>query len=252
MRLKTSDVLLFLLLFVFVASFPVDLIKVDYVYQLLIQIGLRSLLLTYYIYLIVKNRIKIFGMVSWRHIALCIPFLLACVSNIIASGIDGGFVVGMTLTSAEFSLYIILVLFSVISEEIIFRLFIHNTFANTSSIKRILFSAGIFALMHLVNLVNVSSVNMMVSVLVQAVYAFGLGILLGFIYEYGHSLTICVIFHLLFNLLNDVLYTFVLGGYINHMLTFYLTAVVIAVILAGYVFAVYKLYYCKLDKYFRA
>ena len=59
MRFRFYDLLLFALLFVFVAAFPVDLIPVDLTYQLLVRIGLRALLLTFYIYLIVKNKMKI-------------------------------------------------------------------------------------------------------------------------------------------------------------------------------------------------
>ena len=249
MRFKTSDLLLFVLLFIFVAAFPVDLIKVELTYQILIQIGLRGLLLTFYIYLIVKNKIKIFGMASWRNILLCLPFLLACFSNIIASSIDGEFL-GSSIKTIDVVLLSIYTLMIAISEEIIFRLFIHNALSRTSSIKRIFGSAGIFALMHLLNLVNVSTVGALVTVLVQTVYSFGLGLLLGFLYEYGHSLSACVILHFLFNMMNEVIYIYVLGGTAGE-LAFYLTAVVIAVVLSVYIVLLYKLYFDKLDKYFR-
>ena len=250
MMLKRSDLLIFILLFIFVAAFPVDLIKVDLMYQLLIQIGLRCLLLTFYIYLIIKNKIKIFGVASWRHILMCLPFLLATVSNIIASSIDGGFTM-VSLSPTLVGLYSLLIFLIAVSEEIVFRLFIHNSLSNTSSLKRIFGSAGIFALMHLLNLVNVSTVGALVSVLVQTVYTFGLGLLLGFLYEYGHSLTSCVVLHFTFNMLNRVIYNYVLGGYSSNI-AFYLTAVVIGAILGVYVFILYKLYLSKLDRYFRA
>ena len=250
MRFSFSDLLLFILLFVFVAAFPVDLIPVDLTYQLLIQIGLRLLLLTFYIYLIIKNRMKIFGMASWRNILLCVPFLLAAFSNIIACSIDGSYL-GMIVSPQIVILLSIHTLLIAISEEIIFRLFIHNALSRTSSIKRIFGSAGIFALMHLLNLVNVSSVGSLVTVLVQTVYTFGLGLLLGFLYEYGHSLSMCVVLHFVFNMMNSIIYGYVLGGVAGD-LAYYLTAVVIAVILGAYVFCLYRFYFDKLDKYFRS
>ena len=250
MRFSRSDLLLFILLFIFVAAFPVDLIPVVLTYQILIRIGLRGMLLAFYIYLIIKNRIKIFGMASWRNILLCAPFLLATVSNIIAASIDGGFT-GMLMSPIDLTLFSILTLMIAMSEEIIFRLFIHNALSGTSSIKRIFGSAGIFALMHLLNLVNVSSVSTLVAVLVQTLYTFGLGLLLGFLYEYGHSLSMCMVLHFLFNMLNTTIYLYVLGGNAGD-LAYYLTAVVIAVVLGIYVFLLYRLYFDKLDKYFRS
>lgn len=181
---------------------------------------------------------------------MCLPFLLATVSNIIASSIDGGFTM-VSLSPILVGLYSLLIFLIAVSEEIVFRLFIHNSLSNTSSLKRIFGSAGIFALMHLLNLVNVSTVGALVSVLVQTVYTFGLGLLLGFLYEYGHSLTSCVVLHFTFNMLNRVIYNYVLGGYSSNI-AFYLTAVVIGVILGVYIFLLYKLYLSKLDRYFRA
>lgn len=250
MRIKFSDLLLFILLFIFVAAFPVDLINVDLEYKILIQIGLRVLLLVFYIYLIIKNRMKIFGMANLMNILMFLPFLLACFSNMIASSIDGGFS-GVQYSPTIIALYSLLMLVVALSEEIVFRLFIHNSLAGASSIKRIFASAGIFALMHLLNLVNVASVNALVTVLVQTVYTFGLGILLGFLYEYGHSLSICVLFHFAFNMLNEVIYLYVMGGYAGE-LAFYLTAITIGVIIGIYTFLIYKFYLSKFDRYFRS
>lgn len=249
MRLSFYDLLLFLLLFVFVAAFPVDLIPVDLTYHLLIQIGLRALLLTYYIYLIIKHKIKVFGTGNWRNILFCVPFLLVSVSNIIATAIDGKFV-GISLSPIDMVLYTVLTLFVAVSEEIIFRLFIHSSLYRTSSIKRIFGSAGIFALMHLLNLVNVSTVPALVSVLIQTVYTFGLGILLGFLFEYGHSLLSCIFLHFAFNFFNTTLYEY-LGGTCSD-LSFYLTALVIGVVLAIYVFLLNMFYFSRLEKYYKA
>ena len=54
MRFKFTDILLYVLLFIFVAAFPVDLINVSDNWKLLITIGLRCLLLGFYIYIIIK------------------------------------------------------------------------------------------------------------------------------------------------------------------------------------------------------
>jgi len=248
MRFKISDLLIFVLLFIFAAAFPVDRFNIADVYKVLIQIGLRLLIIVYYVYIIGKNRIKIFGMANYKNILLCIPFLLACFSNMIASKIDGT-VTGVRMSGDLLAVSIVLCLLIAVTEEIVFRLFIHNSLTNCTPIKRILGSAGIFAAMHLLNLINVSNVDTLVQVLIQVIYDFGLGLLLGFLYEYSHSLTSSVILHFSFNLFNSVLISYF--GFESSVICFYLTAVVIAVILIGYTLVVYLLYFKKLGRYFR-
>ena len=248
MRFRLSDILLFALLFVFVAAFPVDLIPLDLTYQLLVRIGLRLLLLTYYIYIIVKYKIKVFGNANIRNLLLCLPFFIICGSNFVSSSIVGGFA-GPTMSVINMVLSTFLTLFVAISEEIVFRLFIHNNIMVSSSIKRIFASAGIFALMHLLNIVNVRHVEGLVTVLIQTVYTFGLGILLGVMYEYSYSLVGCVVLHFCFNFFNDTLYTYY-GGYTS-TLCFYLTAAVCGVVVLTYAVLITLLYFQSHDRYFR-
>ena len=249
MRLSTYDLLLYVLLFVFTISFPVDLVTSDLTYQLIIKIGLRALLLAYFIYLIWRNRVKIFGIANKKNILMCAPFLLICFSNIIASGIYGGFICNNN-NYVILILEIILCLVSVINEEIIFRLFIQNALVNASSLKRIIISALIFALCHLLNVVNVRSVDALFTVFVQTIYTFGLGLLIAFLYEYGRSLTAAIVFHFIFNLFNTVIYQY-LGGYTSD-LCFYLTAIVIGVVVGVYAVLLYKLKLNKFTRYFRS
>ena len=248
MRFRLSDLLLFALLFVFIAAFPVDLIPIDLTYQILVRIGLRALLITYYIYIIYKYRIKIFGIANIKNLLLCLPFFIICGSNFVASSIVGGFA-GPTMGALDLSLYIVYTLMIAVSEEIVFRLFIHNNLLVSSSIKRIFASAGIFALMHLLNVVNVRAVSSLVTVLIQTVYTFGLGLLLGVMYEYSYSLIGCITLHFLFNLCNDTLYQY-FGGYTS-TLCFYITAAITGVIVLAYATMITLFYFQKHDQYFR-
>ena len=76
-----------------------------------------------------------------------------------------------------------------------------------------------------------------VNVLIQTVYTFGLGLVLGFIFEYSHSLSFVVILHFAFNLFNDVLYGF-FGGYTSDIV-FILTPITIALLAATYGIVLY-------------
>ena len=249
MRFRFFDILLFALLFIFVNSFPIDLFGIPLIYQEVIRIGLRLLLLSYYIYVFTKNRINIFKFANYRRSLLFVPFLLACFSNFIAAG-----VAGLDFTAAVVDpAYLILVSFNlllgVILEEILFRYIIQNSLVNASSIKRIFGSAAIFALFHLLNLVNISSVDGLIAVLLQVAYTFGLGILLAIIYEYSYSLPLCMVFHLCFNIFNQLLPTYVFGLAIPDIY-FTLSAVIIAVVLAVYIVVLYIIKLKSCSKYF--
>ena len=140
-------------------------------------------------------------------------------------------------------------LLGVILEEILFRFIIQNSLVNASSVKRILGSALIFALFHLLNLVNIRTIDQLVAVLLQVAYTFGLGLMLAIIYEYSYSLPLCMLFHLVFNVFNSLLPGYVFGLVIPDIY-FILTAVVIAAILIGYTAVLYIIKLKSYSKYF--
>ncbi len=249
MRFRFVDLLLFALLFIFVNSFPIDLITSDVLIRLLIRIGLRLLLLGYDIYIIWKNRINIFKFANYRNVGLFVPFILICFSNIIAAAL-AGVNFELSFNPAMLSLTIIYYLLGVILEEFLFRLFIQNSLNNVSSIKRIFGSAAIFALFHLINIVNISQVSQLVSVLVQVVYAFGLGLLLALIYEYTYSIPACIVFHFVFNFFNTIFVTDIYNLAIP-VIYYYFTAVVIGIIVGVYALLIYLLVLKRNDRYFR-
>ena len=249
MKFRVSDILIFCLLFIFIIAFPVDLFPVTATIKLVIHISLRALILGYYIYVCIRNRVNFFKFFNWKRLLLFVPFFLACFSNLIASGIDHGYSGITTMSDTYLSLLIVFHLLTAIIEEMLFRGFIQSSLVGVGSLKRILASAGIFALMHLLNIVNISTVDGLVTVLIQTVYTFGLGILLGFIYEYSYSLVGCIVLHFTFNFFNTILFEY-LGCYASDF-TFYMTAVVIAIALAAYTFLVYRLILTKNDRYFR-
>ena len=250
MRFKVTDLLIFILLFIFVSAFPVELFNIDLFYQILIRIGLRLLILIYYIYICITNRINVFKFYNWKRILLFVPFVLACFSNLIAAGIDHAYLGITTMSDSILAMYIIYYFLGAIVEEFLFRLFIQNALVNASSIKRILISAAIFALFHLLNVINVSTVDGLINVAIQVGYNFGLGILLAFVYEYTYSLPASITLHFMFNLCNTVLYQYFGCAMKTTDFTFYLTAVVIAVVLAIYTFLIYWFVLKRNNRYF--
>lgn len=249
MKFRFSDLLIFSLLFIFIAAFPVDLFHIEDTYKLLIQISLRLLILIYYVYICFVNRINIFKFQNLKRSLLFLPFLLACFSNLIAFGLDGGKTIGITMSSGYLSLFIIYHFLVAVVEEFLFRMFIQSALIKVGSIKRIIYGAAIFALFHLLNMVNISTVDGLITVLLQVAYNFGLGILLGFVYEYTYSLPACIFLHFSFNFFNTVLYRYM--GCVTSNFAFYMTALVISVVLIIYIFLVYWFILRRNDRYFK-
>lgn len=249
MKFRFSDLLIFALLFIFVAAFPVDLFQIDERYKLIIHISLRLLILGYYIYVCCVNIINIFKFQNLKRALLFVPFLLASFSNLIAYGLDGARSVGISWGGDYLALVIVDHFLIAIVEEFLFRLFIQSALVKVGSIKRIIYGAAIFALFHLLNMVNISSVDGLVNVLIQVAYNFGLGILLGFVYEYTYSLPACILLHFSFNFFNTVLYKYM--GCLTSNFAFYMTAVVIALVLVIYTFLIYWFVLRRNDRYFK-
>lgn len=248
MKFRFSDLLIFALLFIFVAAFPVDYFHIDPIYEYVIRISLLALILIYYIYVCYINHINIFKFYNLKRMLLFAPFLLVCFSNLIATGIDG--VYGVTSISNElFAVMIIYHFLQAISEEFLFRLFIQGSLIRVGSIKRILYGALIFALFHLLRMVSIRTVDQLVTVLIQVAYSFGLGILLGFVYEYTYSLPACIFLHFAFNFFNTVLYKYL--GCVSSDFSFYMTAVVITIVVGLYTFLIYWFVLRRNDRYFK-
>ena len=252
MKFKFLDILLFALLFIFVVSFPVDLLGISLAWQYVISIILKALLLTYNCYILWRNRINIFKFANYKRALLFIPFLLACFSNLIAiqfSDVN----IGFNYDPIIVVLVSISTLLTAINEEFLFRFIIQSSLIYASSLKRIVVSALIFGLFHLLKLVDVRSVTSLISVLVQVLYTFGLGLILGLMYEYTYSLPLCIFFHLSFNMINNVLITdiFSISGGDLYSISFYLTSVVVAAVLSVYGILIYIFVFKNNEKYFR-
>ena len=174
---------------------------------------------------------------------------MICFSNLIAAGIGGSQFVYVA-DALRVVLIVIYYLLGVLLEEFLFRLFIQNSLVGVSSIKRIVGSAAIFAIFHLLNIVNISQVDQLINVLVQVVYAFGLGLVLALIYEYTYSLPACIVFHFIFNFFNKIMVEDVFRISFD-TLAYYLTAVVIGVIAVAYGILLYLFVLNKHDRYFR-
>lgn len=241
-RIKFSifDTLIVSFLFIFVVSFPFEYFSSFLpVYGiLLLKIIFRLFLLGYSLKIIIQNNIS-FGKINFKNIALFIPFLIACFTNLLSAIFNNPYTF-ISSFDINLILEIIIVILTAINEEIVFRLFIYNSLKIQNRLLKILAGAGIFGAFHLLNLISPSFVNILPSVLLQSVYTFGLGLILCFIYEFGCSLIPCIIYHFIFNFFNQLFVTKIMIIYQNNF-AYIIIAVVVSSLLVGYGLLLYFL-----------
>lgn len=135
--------------------------------------------------------------VASPNIILFIPLLVVCSSNFFAAGLENAH-----FNSIDYALLgtqIGLSFMTAIAEEIIFRKAAFFLFPDKHPLLRIFYCAAIFGAAHIVNIIP--SFNPIV--LLQVLYTFGLGLIVGLLYEYGGLLVACMVYHFLFNTLNN-------------------------------------------------
>ena len=232
------DVLLILFIFLFTASFPFSLFIHDDNITYILNVSLRCAFLVFAFIYIYKVKLDFPKLKSLKKSSLkLLPFLIICFSNFLVCLITKSSVLsefdGIDLLKSLF-----LVLLIAVGEELVFRSLLFNQFRKTLSfLKSALFSSLIFSVIHLFNITGVDTI---VPSLIQVVYSFGLGMILCYMYETGQNYLLIIVFHFLFNFLNDYLVTFIYE--LNWDVWFYvINSCVGLVIIAYYLFCVFYL-----------
>lgn len=243
-KFSIFDTLIVSFLFIFVVSFPFDYFSsfLPTYGILLLKIIFRIFLLGYSLKIIIQNNIS-FGKINFRNIALFIPFLIACFTNLISVLFNNSYIFTSSFDIKLF-LEIIIVILTAINEEIVFRLFVYNSLKIQNRLLKILAGAAIFGAFHLLNLISPSFVTLLPIVLLQSVYTFGLGLILCFIYEFGFSLIPCIIYHFIFNFFNQLFVTKIMIVYQDNY-AYIIIAVVVSLVLATYGLLLYFLKFKK-------
>lgn len=245
-RIKILDMFLISLLFIFVVSMPFERLvgdRIDLLYAL--RISFYAIYTLYLIYFLSKyNLLKdLSRSTNWKNILILLPTLLVCFNNFIFILFYQDYIYVPSFNRV-FIYELVLTIFTAVIEEIIFRYIIHNQLNIKNKLVKIIASAGIFALFHIFNFLT----SFDPSELLRIVYAFGLGIVLGFFIEYGKNTFICMGYHFLFNFINTNLFQFIfVGVYQSMYVVYFLVAGSLTIITGIYLILVYLLYFKKKD-----
>jgi len=224
---KVLDLLLLALIYVAISSFPVELLfKTDETISTIIRIGLQACYLVFI--LLYLSKVKILES-SKKHtkfplIFVFLPLLLACVSNYFyIAFFPSDFSLNFSyIFFVECGLYLLVA----INEEIIFRHLLLGNIQCENKLLKIVISAGIFGAFHITQFLSTFNP----STLITIVYTFILGIALGFIYEYAHSIEGCIILHFMFNALNLSLFNLGCTNISNYLMYIVINGSVVIVL----------------------
>ena len=242
---KLLDTLILILIDIGISCLPFDLFGITGTLQLIFQILGQFLIFFLFRLVLKKSPLKFKERTYNRtNMIFFIPVFILCFSNFFNLLNPANYI--------EFSFSIDLVLALALSfcvafnEEYLFRsVIIDNIESSEKPIVKVVISASIFAACHLT--VFFSTFNPID--LIQVVYTFGLGIVLGLMYVYGECLWYCVLFHFAYNAINgNLAETWVKYPTIDYL--YFLINALVGLVIAAYLFTIYflKLKKCKTEE----
>lgn len=174
-----------------------------------------------------------------KHLLL-LPFLLICITNIFVGVINESYY--NNIDYHYLGKQIILCLLVAIIEELLFRELLLSEFRRYSNpFLSIIFSSLIFGGIHILNITTLGSIP---QCLLQALYTFLLGLLLGFTYLFTGNIIVPIFFHFLFNYINNSIAIQLFT--IDWDITFFIINISISIIMLIYGFILYKIFYKEL------
>ena len=217
-------------------SIPFDLFIQDKIILFIINIIIKLASIIYIYYYIKKEELNKLKHEKLKTSSIkLLPLLLLCASNFIVV------IISKSQLKESIDLFNIITGFVTaigvgIIEELLFRSqMLQELLNNKNKLISLLYSSLIFGSVHLLNISSLSSIP---TVLIQVVYTFFLGLLLGIIYIHTNNIILPIIFHVLFNFINDTLVSNLFN--LKWDLTFYIVNISVALFISIYILIISK------------
>lgn len=240
---KLIDFLILFFAYLVCSSFPFGLfIHGDAVNWLipLCQFGMQVIFTVFWIFFTGKSSLKQCKVKANMHnYLLFLPIFVIPFSNFLfAAFVPESYNNTFDWT---FAIKVFLTFIVVCNEEFLFRFILLGNMDKISKpIYKIVISAGLFAICHIGTFLTTFNPGDLLPVL----YTFGLGLVLGLLYMYAGAPCTCICFHLLFNLLNGVIFGSLFNPAVNY------NAYILVNVFVAFVFTIYfgVCYFAKLRK----
>lgn len=232
---KFFDWLLIVFVFLFINTFPLS----DFIKNFWVSFGVylaMNIAFLFFLYFYWKKftTLKVYPFKPVKkNLLFFLPLVVVSASNFAYLLYVPQDIVGSVSWTLPLSM--ILTVFTALKEEAIFRLLlIPNLNMVKSRFWRVIISAAIFGVAHITNFL----ITFDPQYLIQIAYTFGLGIVLGFVYEYGRSISMCIGFHFLFNVINDTIYKSITNG-ISNLPAYFIINTAVALFAGLYLLTIY-------------
>lgn len=229
-------------LLLFFSNIPFTLFIKDSIVLFILNLLFELIALVVFFVMIKKEELKhnFYSKIKKKYLYF-LPFILICFTNFIIVFINKD-IINHSYNELDLIFDIILCIPNVLVEEFIFRyLILYELNHNVSEFRAILFSALIFGGIHIFNITSLSVIPI---VLLQVLYTFGIGLILGLVYTKSKcNIIYPIILHLVFNVFNDILVTnlFILSWNLN----FFLVNIIVTIIIGLYSVFIYKIIDCE-------
>ena len=136
-------------------------------------------------------------------------------------------------------LKLLTIIVTVVEEELLFRYIIQRNLTFGHKLVRITVTAAIFAACHFFVMLydGLGTINPLD--LFEIIFVFGIGIILGFLYEYTNNIAVPIAFNLIYSLCNYMLYKVSISNTTSWQ--YYLTISLFTIYAAGYLLIFYFL-----------
>ena len=238
---RLYSMLYLICLILLINSIPFNMVIDNKIILFLITLCIKIISIVYIVKYIKKENLNALHIqpITTKDLKL-IPLLLLCFSNFIVS------LVQQQQINEHIDLFTIITgLFTTIGvgiiEELLFRSQVLEEFLkHKNKLQSLLYSSLIFGSVHLLNISSLGSIPI---ILVQVCYTFFLGTILAFIYLNCKNILLPIIFHILFNFINDILVIQLFP--IKWDLTFFVVNILIGIIVITYAILISRKIFMK-------
>ena len=242
-RRKTIYIGIALVIYVAIIAFPTYLFTHDMLILRSIELGLRVgylvfiILFTYF----TKLAKSYTGSTKLKNVFLLLPIFFVAFINIFYLVVvrQSTYVYNPFNNDIFEILRFISIIITAVEVEILFRFIIQKNLTLSHKIVRILVTAAIYAATHFFVMLY-SGLGVINPIdLLEVAFQFGIGVILGFLYEYTNNLVPAIAFNIIYSLSNQLLFKVTLSS--NPHWSYYLTVSLFILYAAGYLSIFYFL-----------
>lgn len=187
-----------------------------------IELGLRASYLVFIILFSFLTRIaKTYtGKTNWINIFLLLPLFFVSFVNIFYLGIVANVPVNnpfdalfnndgvVTLEVLKFLCIVV----TVVEEELLFRYILQRNLSVGHKLVRILITSAVFAVSHFFTMLYAGNGVIIPIDLLEIVFYFGIGIILGVLYEYTNNIVVSITFSMIYSICGEMIYVIKLSS----------------------------------------